>query len=183
MNPPPTTSGRHLDPAPPGLRLGACGLLVLWLAAGLLTGCATTGPGSRSSRNRIDEINLLCAPAAINFDGVPGADGLSLRIYASNSQQPKSQGIARGTLEILLFDGLAKDVDLQTGKPLRVWSYPAAELAGFAQKTSIGLSYVLTPLWGTQRPPRAWVTVVARYLPPEGGPLYSGPATVFVSTQ
>jgi hypothetical protein len=116
----------------------------------------------------------------VNFDGVPGPDGVSLRIYAGNPREPKRLPIKAGTLEVLIFDGVVGADQVETAKPVHVWSYPAETLAEYAQKTSIGMSYVLTPTWGADKPTRNRATVVARYLSPQGRKVYSGPASVFV---
>jgi hypothetical protein len=150
------------------------------LAALSLTGCASSGHRSDAGVEAIQELNLLAAPVALNFDGVPGPDGISLRLYATAPGQPKSITIRSGTLEVILFDGVVKISEIQSAKPLHVWSYPADTLVRYGQKTSIGMSYVLTPLWGKDKPARNRATVVARYLSPRGPKFYSGPVTVYV---
>jgi hypothetical protein len=149
----------------------------------VFTGCASgrsaggASPGGPSGA--IQELSLFSAPVAVNFDGLPGPDGLSLRVYAGNAQLPKSLPIKTGTLEVLMFDGLIKAEEAATAKPLHVWSYPATDLIGYGQKTSIGMSYVLTPLWGKDKPTKNRVTVLVRYLPPQGITLYSAPTVIF----
>jgi len=137
-----------------------------------------TGPSRRS--DAITEINVLSAPVALNFDSLPGADGLSLRIYPANATQPKCPPITEGTLEILLYDGVVTSTEMATAKPLHVWSYPAEKLVRHLQTTSIGASYVMTPVWGADKPGRTRVTVFVRYLRPSGRKVYSSPAVVSV---
>jgi hypothetical protein len=162
---------------------GLC-LAVLALLSTAGSGCSSTKPGTGRTpglkTEAIVEINMLTAPSALNFDGVPGPDGISLRIYAGNPRLPKCLPITAGTLEILLFDGLLQAGEVKSAQPLIVWSYPADELPRFARKSSIGVSYVFTPRWGPHRPKRNRATAVARYLPPDGASISSAPAAMFV---
>jgi hypothetical protein len=164
---------------------GARPRLVLSVAA-LCLGLGWTGCSSLKSRAGgsppadIQELNLLSTPMAMNFDGVPGPDGVSLRIYAGTAREPKCVAITSGTLEILLYDGLVSAGELATARPLHIWKYPAEELPRHAQRASIGWSYVLTPLWGADRPTKNRASVVARYLPAQGPGIYSSPAAIFV---
>jgi hypothetical protein len=164
-------------------RLGWSLILAGWTAwAG--AGCSSTGPSPvatpRGPDEPIEEINMFSAPAALNFDGIPGPDGLSLRIYAANSREPKGLALGRGKLEILMFDGLVKPEEVTSASPLHVWSYPAKELVRHSQKTSIGISYVLTPVWGADKPAKNRVTVLARYTTSQGRQVWSGPTVVAV---
>jgi hypothetical protein len=151
-------------------------LIVPALAALGLSGCAGL---SKATSEPIQEINLFCAPAAMSFDNVPGPDGISVRIYAGNFRQPKPVAITSGTLEILLFDGAVTADELAKAAPLHVWSLPAQELGRHVQKTSVGISYTLALRWGKDKPTRNRVTVVARYLSPDGGKVHSAPTVVF----
>jgi hypothetical protein len=173
---------------PPGRE--RTGFRLAWVVAGCaaaalgVSGCGSTaavGRGASGPRGEvIQEINLLSAPAALNFDGVPGPDGLSLRIYAGNAREPKCLAIRSGALEILMFDGMVSAADLATAVPRHVWSYPAGELGRYSQKTSIGFSYLLSPLWGRDKPTKNRVTVVARHRPVQGPTISSAPTVVFV---
>jgi hypothetical protein len=140
-------------------------------------GCSSP-PSARSGD--IQEINLLSAPMALNFDSLPGPDGVSLRIYVGNAREPKCLSITSGTLEVLLYDGLVSADKLATTRPLHLWKYSADELGRLAQRTSVGWSYVLTPLWGADKPTVNRATVVARYVPAQGPGIYSSPVSIFV---
>jgi hypothetical protein len=146
-------------------------------------GCRSTGPSPKpvsDASQDIEEINLISPQAALNYDTEPGPDGLWLRVYAGNSRQAKPVPIPKGTLEVLLFDGMPKAAELAQTTPLHVWTFRASDLGGCRQQTIIGTSYFLTLLWGNDKPVRNRVTVLARYLPPRGSPVYSTPTVVFV---
>ncbi len=97
-----------------------------------------------------------------------------------SSQPPKALPIARGTLELLMYDGLLKLGGSESQKPLRTWSYTADELKDYAYKTVIGTSYGLTPLWGDAKPTENRITVIARYTSPEGVKISSAPSVISV---
>jgi hypothetical protein len=149
----------------------------------MLAGCATTTatPSSPSTgakpassgkgRDGIDELHLFGIPVALNLDGLQGADGIGVRVYASSAARAQGLPIRRGTLEILMFDGaLGTATDPGALKPRQVWSFPAADLKGYTATTSIGTGYQFALRWGTSRPTRDNVSILARYRPPDGSP-------------
>ncbi len=160
------------------------GLAVVCLALAMLSGCASgqkAAPGAKTGPNApFDQLQLLCAPVTLDFDQTPGPDGFALRVYAVSTRQSKAVPITKGTLEILMFDGLLKGGGPDSPKPLRTWSYTAQELKGYAYKTAIGTSYGLTPLWGDAKPVQSRITVIARYTSPDGGKLRSAPSVISV---
>ncbi len=157
-----------------GLAVGA-----LWLAS---AGCTTTGAGKSPfvSRENISQLNLLSMPMALNLDNRPGADGFAVKVYASNPSLPKTVEIENGTLEILMFDGVVTGSALTTTKPLHVWSFPASDLRAHATVSSIGTGYRFTLLWGTDQPASDRATILARYTPAQGPPVYSASTSLAV---
>jgi hypothetical protein len=158
---------------------GACLLLAL------LAGCASRPPGaagpSAIAASPIDEVHLLSVPAALNLDQLPGADGFAVKIFAGNRKQPKPVSVTSGTLEILMFDGVLKDRNPSTAKPLRIWSFSASQLKDHLEKTSIGASYRFTLLWGEAKPAQENITILARYVSTAGATIYSAPSTISVA--
>ena len=154
------------------------------LGVALWSGCATDPkkPAGASATARVpfDQLEMLCAPVALDFDKIPGPDGFSVRIYAMSSRPPKAQPIDRGTLELLMYDGLLKAGGAEAQSPLCSWSYTAEELQGYAYKTKIGTSYGLTPVWGDTQPKQNRITVIARYTSPEGLKITSAPSVISV---
>jgi hypothetical protein len=153
------------------------------LACCLLAACSSPHPGRPADKEdtEITELNVFSAPVAVNFDGIPGPDGLSLRIYAGNPRDAKRVAITSGKLEILLFLGLVRGEEIISTKPWFTWDYPTDRLARCAQRTSVGVSYVVTPLWAKEAPATNRVTCVVRYVRPTGSPLYSSPVVIFVN--
>lgn len=156
--------------------------LTAWAVAWMLFGCVsdrpTPGGATSSSKGPVEQLHVLTGPTALNFDQVPGPDGFMARVYAASSRSAATVPILNGTLEVLMFDGVLKDENPTNSKPLRVWTYTASELKPFGQRASIGFAYVLTLAWGEARPTQDKITIVARYVPPRGLPIYSGPTSI-----
>lgn len=133
------------------------------------SGCASRGAGrSLLGRPSIDEIHVLTMPMALNLDQNPGADGFAVKIYAIDQAHPKSVAVTAGSLEVLIYDGMVPAAALATNAPIRRWEFGASDLAAYAQSTSVGVVYALTPTWRDGKPPGEKITVTACYLPPGG---------------
>lgn len=115
---------------------------------------------------------------ALNLDAIPGADGVAVKIFAIDPASPKTAPIPDGKLEILLFDGTTAAGEDYNPTPLHTWTYSADELKAFAFTKAIGTGYDLLLAWGTDRPRQKRVTLVARYTPPKGRVIISGPNAV-----
>jgi hypothetical protein len=156
-------------------------LLSLLLAP---TGCGTSAPGAKpalgsaSSKSRIDELNLVTMPVAVNLDSGFGINGIPVKVYALDYERPKAQPIRDGTLQILMFDSLVRDGFDQTNRCRHVWSYPARDLATYTFTTTLGTGYSFALAWGKDQPRTDKMTLVARYLPPAGRTIYSAPSYV-----
>ena len=160
-------------------------VLIAWGVAWLLVGCVsdrrTPGAAAGGSKGPVEQIHVLTGPTALNFDQLPGPDGFMARVYATSTKSAATVPIQNGTLEVLMFDGVLKDENPASSKPLRVWTYPANELKPYGQRASVGFAYVLTFLWGDARPTQDKITIVARYVPPRGSPIYSGPTSISIA--
>ena len=141
-------------------------------------GCRTLAPASKAP---IDQLHLLLTSIALNLDSKPGPDGVGVRIYASHRGDTTAIPITQGDLDILIFDGEVTLKDLLTQKPLHTSSYPASKLKPHLQITSIGTSYRFATVWGQNKPTGDRVTLIARYTPPKGQPVYSAPGSVPLS--
>jgi hypothetical protein len=168
-------------PESPGRSFPAClrrGWLHLAVAILLFAcGCATTGGGGSS----VDELHLLTIPLAINFDTEPGADGFAIKVYASRASDPKPVSMPRGSMEILMYDGVVRAADLEKARPLRTWSFAADALRDHQYRTSIGVGYQFALAWGDARPAADHITVLARYRSPEGQVIASLPGSIVTS--
>lgn len=148
------------------------------LAILVAAGCAT---GTRGRSETPAELHLFGLPVALNLDGKPGPDGIGVRVYASAAGLAMGVPISRGTLEVLMFDGVVGETELRTKPPRRTWTLPAAALKPFASLTSLGTGYQLALRWEQDSPRTPVVTVMARYHSPEGGELRSAANTVSVA--
>lgn len=145
------------------------------LALAGLTACSshraalTDTPLAQPSGNRdgIAELHIFCNPVAINLDGLPGPDGIGVRLFASGSTTAKGLAIKQGTLEIAMFDGVP--ADLSKTEPSKVWAFPADRLKAFGSSGRLGVSYQFALPWTDARPRQSSVTVIARYTAPKGG--------------
>jgi hypothetical protein len=131
----------------------------------------------------IDEINLLAAPVALNFDQTPGPDGFIVKVYAASARQPKPVPIESGKIEVMMFDGSPDLHGAGLGRPLRVWNFTAEDLKPFEIHTSIGIGYQLAPLWGDAKPTGNKVSVIVRYTSPKGATITSAPSIIGVGVR
>jgi len=168
-------SGRRLK----GFAVGCLGLVLM--------GCISDRPMPKTVPGRlkgpIDQIHLLTGPTALNLDQAPGPDGFMVRVYATSPKTAATVVIGAGTLEVLMFEGVLKNGDPVSAKPLHVWTYSADELTSNAQRGAVGIVYLLTLLWGDAKPAESRVTLMARYLPSKGTPIHSGPTSISVGVK
>lgn len=170
-----------------------CVLWLLCLAVALVgsTGCVSMDNGtsppprsrSGSGSGKIEEIHLFTAPTALNLDGIPGPDGFELRIYASSVGRAHGLTITRGTIEVLFYDGVLRESDDGSSKPLHVWSFTPSQLRPFGSPTSLGVGYRLTMRWGADKPTKDSFTVITRYLLPNQTPMVSAPNVVAMAVK
>jgi hypothetical protein len=159
-------------------------LLLLSVLLGLFPACTNPGspthsrPAAPVSSSPIDELNLVSMPVPVNLESLPGIDGIVVKIYAVDTRHPRPQPIRSGTVEIRMFDGLVRDVATNTNNLRHVWIFPAQDLSGYAMTTGIGTGYSLPLGWGKDQPRQDKITLAARYLPPQGNPVYSTPSYV-----
>jgi hypothetical protein len=164
--------------------LAALMLLSLLLGS---PGCGTSGPpakpppGGASAAPRVDELNLVTMPVAVNLESKLGINGINVKVYASDYQRPKTQPVKDGTLEILMFEGLVGDSFDQTNRCRHLWSFQAWELAPYAVTTTVGTGYLFPLAWGKDQPRADKITVVARYQPPQGRTIYSAPSYISIA--
>jgi hypothetical protein len=150
------------------------------------SGCGTSRPpakpasGGASSGPRVDELNLVTMPVAVNLESKLGINGIQAKVYAVDYQRPKTQPIKDGTLEMLMFEGLVGDSFDQTNRCRHLWSFPAPELAAYAVTTTVGTGYLFALTWGKDQPRADKITVVARYQPPQGRIIYSAPSYISI---
>jgi len=140
------------------LRRAIIAVLLLWLIG--LGGCAADGgPAAGFGGGAIDSLSVLSFPVAVNLDGVPGTDGFAIKVYAGNLRTAKTREITRGSLEVLLYDGV-KGSD--SAPPLRTWTFTAEQLRQYRIHATIGVGYQLALRWGENRPTQPRFSIVTR---------------------
>ena len=147
--------------------------VVAMLAAFCLAGCATSG----GRGDRVDEVHLFGMPVTLNLDGKPGTDGFAVRIFVTKDGGGKGAVIKTGAIEVLMFDGVAGLAEITSKQPQQLWKFAARELPKFREQTSLGNGYRFALRWD-KPPTRNHITVVARYAPPQGEPVYSSPSAI-----
>jgi hypothetical protein len=145
------------------------------LAALSLAACATMSGGGGG--DRVDEVHLFGLPVTLNLDGKPGADGFAVRVFLTKGGGAKGSTIQSGNLEVLMFDGVVGSDEIAAKEPKQIWKFTPRQLAPLREQTSLGNGYRFALRWD-QPPTHGYITVVARYVPPKGGPVYSSPSTI-----
>lgn len=145
----------------------------------LVSGCASPGGG----RSAVDQLHLLTIPLAVNFDNAPGADGFAIKVYASRASEPKPVAISRGSVEIVMYDGVVRLSDLATARPLRTWTFAADALRDRQYTTSIGVGYQFALPWGEAKPTADRITVLARFRSLDGKAIASLPSSIVTNNQ
>ena len=156
-------------------------MTMLGFALGI-AGCGlTAGPGAAGPKplGRVDALSLFAGSTAINLDGVPGADGVSVRVlaYQSSSGKVRSGRIKSGRLQFRLYEG---KVSSDTAEILQEWEFFARDMNGFLVRKRGLLGYELALNWGDRKPRTSTITIVLRYLRDDGSVLQSSPAAIRV---
>jgi hypothetical protein len=154
-------------------------MLLLPILLALIPGCALLG---RSAPPPIGEIHLFGLPTALTLPGSSLPAGVGVRIYASETNGSRGLPVQDGRLDVLLFDQSAVGLNPQTQKPLKVWSFQAADLAVFRSATMVGMCYQLELRWGPDRPKGKVATVVARYSGSDKSEIYSTATSIALTT-
>lgn len=157
-------------------------LLLAGLAwIGLAAGCAS-GPRN-GPVSPVESLYLFCTPIAVDLDRVPGPDGFSARLFAKGPKGSKGVTIAKGAVEVLMYDGLHTEGTTPAPVPLRTWHFEGAELRKHEGKSAVGAGYRFTLRWDQARPTQSQISIVARYLPVSGPPVVTAPSSVTIGTR
>ncbi len=119
----------------------------------------------------------------MNLDGIPGPDGIGVRVFASTAAKAHGMPITQGTLEILMFDGTPAADDTVETKPRKIWTFNPGELRGYMATTSLGTGYQFALAWGEDRPTQSRVTVIARLILPKQGIVSSDSSSISVAVK
>jgi hypothetical protein len=82
-----------------------------------------------------------------------------------------------------MIDGAPPEDARTNASPRRVFTFSSADLRNQRIKTSLGTGYRFSPRWGDVSPLQSRITIVARYVPPDGPVVQSAPTTIAVTSK
>lgn len=126
----------------------------------------------------VNAIELSAMPTAINFDNIPGPDGVRIRIvlWQIVSDVPRAIALEKGIVECLLFEGQVAPDSLNEKKPAIIWRYSADSLSRSMSKSIVGYKYNTSLRWNDENAPKgSTITIAVRLLRPGRPPLYAKP--------
>lgn len=126
---------------------------------------------------RLDAITLMSMPSAINFDHIPGPDGLRVQalLFQTGRDEPV---LGSGKLQFLLYENKVTASQLRTLHPLLTWTYSGQKLARHAGRSMVGWGYAMELRWGPRPPKSKIISLAARYIFPDGRSIYSSPIVI-----
>lgn len=144
----------------------------------LLAGCGVLS-GGPDPVAQVDQVNLMVpVQAAVSLSGQGGPDGLLAAVLFTRDDHPKPLAVS-GTLTLMMFDGRVNVEQITSSKPAHQWSFTASELSRMLGTNEYGMyTYRLVLPWGPTPPRNTIITLVAKYIPPQGPPVYSAPINV-----
>lgn len=159
------------------MKIAVAGAFTLLAAVG----CAPPGLTPPMPVERIDGMTLVALTLPLRSPEQKGPVGVQVQVffYTNPAGEPESATVS-GTLQMIMFDGPIKNEDIPVTKPLLTWTFTRQQLSMRLIK-SMGLWCYLLPLeWGDKPPKSNSVTIIARYNPPNGPPMYSSQASVIL---
>lgn len=145
------------------VRIAAC---AVWLLAATSVGCTSweTKPTGPPTGGRIARVVTLMSPYAVNWDGDPEYDGLSLFVlfFAVGRDEPIA---VDGTVTFLLYAGSKPQ---PKAKPIHKWTYTPEQVKGHLGKSPYGWGYGFRLDWGDDVPKSAAVSLIAEIRTKEG---------------
>lgn len=126
----------------------------------------------------VNAIELSAMPTAINFDNIPGPDGVRIRIvlWQIISDVPHAIQLKQGIVECLLYEGQVAPDTLNEKQPAIIWRYSANSLARSMSKSIVGYKYNASLRWNKDNQPKgSTITIAVRLLRPGRSPLYAKP--------
>jgi len=162
--------------------------LVFLCAACLAAGCTGPPPGAKELKSistkppppvdRADRVDFWAAPpAAINWDEIPGPDGVQARVFLFQLERPESV-LVNGALEFMMYAGRVRQGDAPPTEPLKVWNFTGDDLAARRIRSMVGWGYAAQLGWGEDVPTAPVITLQVRYQSPTGPTIYSAPISI-----
>ena len=126
-------------------------------------------------------MTLQSAPTAVNWDSMPGPDGLQLRLFLFSQGKSEAVPLERGSIDFLIYEGRVGDTEIAKSTPFHHWSFTAKELSAVGGKGMVGWSYEPQLGWGKHVPKTRTITLVVRVRQPGAPVLYSTPTLLYVT--
>jgi hypothetical protein len=154
----------------------------LLLAGVMAAGCDMSRRGVSATPPRpveqVDVVQLWAnPPAAVNWDDVPGPDGVRLNVFLFQ-QDAVAPVLIKGTLELTMYAGRFGPEDLRGTRPMQTWIFTEQELATRQVSSMVGWGYAIQLGWGRNAPAMSSVTLVACYKSPKGISVKSVPLMI-----
>ncbi|MCX5675685.1 MAG: hypothetical protein NTX87_11825 [Planctomycetota bacterium] len=128
--------------------------------------------------DRADAIDLWAVPpAAINWDDVPGPDGVQVNVYLYQADRAEPV-LIKGKVEFLMHEGRRPREGLAAAAPLKTWPFTEQELVTHQMRGPAGWGYAIQLGWGKDVPTSSVITLTVRYLPLVGPPVASSPIVI-----
>jgi len=163
---------------------------LMWMTAVMLTACATGGgdapqtarSATATASQRIDVIQLMTPPTAINWSDQAGPDGVPVTVYLFRRDRAEPVTLLSGEITFLLYEGRV-GMEALRRDPLHSWTFSAQQMQTVLSESMFGLCYKVPLAWGTRVPRSANITLIALYQPPGGPPVYSAANTLAVKAE
>jgi hypothetical protein len=156
-------------------------LIGIALAAGGCTMNGGFGDGGPRSVDRVDRLDLIAQGVAEDWDDRPGPDGVKARLFQYQVVRREPVAVqGTGDTEFMLYEGDVRGRLVANTPAFYTWRLAPGQLRQYeSQFYGIPCFAVVLP-WGTRTPSSKEVTLVARYLAPDGSVLYSAPTSIIV---
>jgi len=159
-------------------------VLLLAAACGCAQDATKVGSTPPAPVAEVDSVSLWVRPGALNWDDRPGPDGVQTQVYFFRTDPGHTLPLTvSGTVEFSLYEGNVRGTDLAKARPWRTWKFTARELSGFLSRGWAGWCYSITLPWGAKAPESETVTLVAKYISPDGRELYAAPASIAIGSK
>jgi len=107
-------------------------------------------------------------PTAVNWDQRPGADGIPVLVHLFRRPGDALPVMVRGRIRFDLYEGILQPEDLSAARPWRTWQFQGEQLRRGAVRAPEGWGYAFRLDFSDAPPATSAVTLVTRYLSPDG---------------
>ena len=123
----------------------------------------------------IDSVMVLTKQRTESFDGDQVPDGFwaSVFLYRNSESKPVAVTNVKGRLDLILYNGSGRNMDLNLVPPLHVWTFDHVDLQSAEGKMLGQKCFILRLLWGKKRPSHRMITLRAKYTDPNQRMVFS----------